>query len=206
MNKNFKNMSETREHIITTSLKLFLQKNFKEVTMKEIVDAAGLSKGAFYHYFESKEKVFEEVVKHFYNHFLISDYSNFPKTSLKDFYKHYIKMLNAPNEFDSVEIDTNIFVFLSEASKKIPNFLEIHSAQRKKERWAWTKIIETAKRNKEIKTHIPNKDLASMFLLLGDATVMDTFSQKQGGDVLKTLRKNWEHLYGLIKASKKQEH
>jgi AcrR family transcriptional regulator len=58
-------MNDTKEHIITTSLKLFLQKNFKEVTMKEIVNATRLSKGAFYHYFESKEKVFKEVVRHF---------------------------------------------------------------------------------------------------------------------------------------------
>jgi AcrR family transcriptional regulator len=192
-------MSETREHIITASLKLFLQKNFKEVTMKEIVDATGLSKGAFYHYFESKEKVFEEAVKYFYTKFLISDYSKFPKTSLKEFYEHYIKLLSTPDEFDSVEIDTNILVFLSEASKKIPDFLEIHTAQRKKERWAWTEIIKTAKRNKEIKTHIPNEDLANMFLLLSDATVLDTVSQKQGNDALKTLQKNWEHLYSLIK-------
>ena len=197
-------MNDTREHIIKTSMKLFLQKNFKEVTMKEIVEATGLSKGAFYHYFESKEKVFEEVVKHFYNHFLISDYSHFPKTSLKEFYEHYIKTLSLPDEFDGMEYDTNILIFFSDAYKKVPDFLEIHTAQRKKERWAWTQIIETAKRNKEIKTHIPNEDLAIMFLFLADATVMDTLAQKQGDDSLKMMRKNWDHLYDLIKTNKKQ--
>ena len=54
-------MNESKEHIITVASKLFLQKNFKEVTMKEIVDKTGLSKGAFYHYFESKEQLFLEV-------------------------------------------------------------------------------------------------------------------------------------------------
>jgi AcrR family transcriptional regulator len=193
------NMSETREHIISASLKLFLQKNFKEVTMKEIVDATGLSKGAFYHYFESKEKVFEEAVKRFYNKFLISDYSNFPKTSLKEFYEYHITVLGASNEFDYVEFDTNILIFLSEASKKVPDFLEIQTAQRKKERGAWVEIIETAKRNKEIQTHIPSEDLAIMFLFLADATIMDIAVQKQENDALKTLQKNWEHLYSLIK-------
>jgi AcrR family transcriptional regulator len=197
-------MNETREYIITTSLKLFLRKNFKEVTMKEIVDATGLSKGAFYHYFESKEKIFEEVVKHFYNHFLISDYSNFPKTSLKVFYEHYIKVLSSPDEFDNVEFDTNILIFLSEASKKIPAFSEIHAAQREKERRAWAEIIETAKKNKEIQTSIPNEDLAIMFLLLSDATVMDTVTQKQGHDALKAMKKNWDHLYNLLKTGKDQ--
>jgi AcrR family transcriptional regulator len=36
-----------------------MQKGYKEVTMKDIVDNAELSKGAFYHYFDSKEKVFK---------------------------------------------------------------------------------------------------------------------------------------------------
>jgi AcrR family transcriptional regulator len=195
-------MSDTREYIIATSLKLFLQKNFKEVTMKEIVDATGLSKGAFYHYFESKEEVFKEVVKHFYNHFLISDYSSFPKTSLKAFYEHYIKVLSSPDEFDTVDFDTNILIFLSEASKKISNFSEIHAAQREKERQAWAEIIETAKEYKEITTAVPSEDLAIMFLLLSDATVMDTVTQKQGHDALKAMKKYWDHLYSLLKTSK----
>lgn len=96
-------MNDTREHIIKTSLKLFLQKNCKEVTMKEIVDATELSKEAFYHYFESRAKVFE-VVKPLYNHFFISDYRGFPKTSLK-FYEHYIKTLSIPDEFDCMEYE-----------------------------------------------------------------------------------------------------
>jgi AcrR family transcriptional regulator len=195
-------MNETREHIIKISLKLFLKKNFKEVTMKEIVDATGLSKGAFYHYFESKEKVFEEVVKHFYNNFLISDYGNFPKSSLKEFYEHYLGMLSAAGEFDDMETD-RILIFLSEASGKVPDFSEIHAAQRKKERWAWAEIIETAKRNKEIKTHISNEDLAIMFLRLSDGAAMDLLFKKQG---CESLKKNWYHLYNLLKTNKKQKY
>ena len=172
--------------------------------MKEIVEETGLSKGAFYHYFESKEKVFEEVVKYFYNNFLISDYSHFPKTSLKEFYEHYIKTLETYDDFDYVGFDANILMFFSDACKKVPDFLEIHTAQRKKERWGWIQVIETAKRNKEIKTHIPNEDLAIMFLLLSDATIMDTLSQKQGHESLKMMKKNWDHLYDLIKTNKKQ--
>jgi TetR/AcrR family transcriptional repressor of nem operon len=40
-------MSGAKDHILLTSLKLFLQKSFKEVTMKEIVNKTGLSKGVF---------------------------------------------------------------------------------------------------------------------------------------------------------------
>jgi AcrR family transcriptional regulator len=197
-------MSDTKDYIIATSLKLFLQKSYKEVTMKGIVEATGLSKGAFYHYFDSKETVFREVVKRFYNHFLISDYSHFPKTSLQAFYTHYVAKLSAPDEFDDMDFDTNTLIFLSEASKKIPDFLEIHTAQREKERRAWAAIIETAKVSGEISTAVPSEDLAVMFLLLSDATVMDTVTQKQGHDALKAMKKYWDHLYHLLKTDKKR--
>ncbi len=97
-------MKDTKEHIIKTSLKLFARKSFKEVTLKEIVDETGLSKGAFYHYFESKEKVFEEVVKHFYNDMIITDYSDFPQISLKAFCRFYLEKLeNTPDETDDTD-------------------------------------------------------------------------------------------------------
>ncbi|MDR3129397.1 MAG: TetR/AcrR family transcriptional regulator [Tannerellaceae bacterium] len=52
-------MKEVKEHILKTALTLFLQKSFKEVIMNDIVEKTGMSKGAFYHYYSSKEKVFE---------------------------------------------------------------------------------------------------------------------------------------------------
>jgi len=55
-------MNEAKEHILRTSLLLFLQKSYKEVTMREIVEKTALSKGAFYHYFSSKEQLFKEIV------------------------------------------------------------------------------------------------------------------------------------------------
>jgi len=45
----------TREHILETALKLFRKRGFERTTMREIAQAAGLSLGAAYHYFPSKE-------------------------------------------------------------------------------------------------------------------------------------------------------
>jgi TetR/AcrR family transcriptional repressor of nem operon len=83
-------MNDSRELILNTSLKLFLQKSFKEVTMKEIVAETGMSKGAFYHYFSSKEQVFEEVIRFFYGGVMAVDYPSFPKDSLYQFYHSYL--------------------------------------------------------------------------------------------------------------------
>ncbi|WP_029905769.1 TetR/AcrR family transcriptional regulator [Prevotella sp. 10(H)] len=193
-------MKETRDYILKKSFQLFLQKSFKEVTMKEIVDKTGLSKGAFYHYFESKEAVFEEVVKYFYNHEIITDYSGFPTTSLKDFYHTYLDRLNQPSdEIDDLgDNEANLFVFISEASRKVPRFTEIHNAQRKKELQAWSSAVFRAKKNKEIKSALPDEDIARMFIYLSDGVSLSTISHKPNEETLSELKRSWDNLYKLL--------
>ena len=52
----------TKEHILNVSFDLFLQKSFNEVTLKNISENTGMSKGAIYYYFETKEQIFLEIV------------------------------------------------------------------------------------------------------------------------------------------------
>jgi TetR/AcrR family transcriptional regulator, transcriptional repressor for nem operon len=58
-------MKDSRDHILATAFRLFFAKGFKEVTMAELVRESGLSKGAFYHYFESKADLFDAVLEKF---------------------------------------------------------------------------------------------------------------------------------------------
>lgn len=47
----------TRAHVLQTALALFRERGFDETTMREIATRAGLSLGAAYHYFASKEAI-----------------------------------------------------------------------------------------------------------------------------------------------------
>lgn len=95
-------------------------------------------------------------------------------------------------------------VFISEASKKIPDFLVIHNAQRKKEIWAWSEIIETAKRSKEIKTTISNEELAFMFLNMSDGRSMNRgISQTEDSQALNEVKRDWDNFYSLLTNKKK---
>lgn len=53
----------SRERLLRAGKKLFGEKGFHEVNVHEITDAAGLSVGAFYRYFASKEIFFEELIE-----------------------------------------------------------------------------------------------------------------------------------------------
>jgi AcrR family transcriptional regulator len=196
--------TDSKKQILQTALKMFLRNPYKEVSLRDIVNEVGLTKGAFYHYYTSKEQLFGETARYFYNNALITNYKNFPKTSLKEFYEHYLTVMQNPDDFDEIKEDVNFFVFLSEASKRVPDFLEIHVAQQKKEIWAWAEIIEVAKRSKEIRTDIPNEELASMFLNMSDGIVMKRTIGKEGGmDALDEIKRDWDNLYNILKTSKK---
>lgn len=51
----------TRELLVTAASGVFAEKQYLETNISDIVAAAGVSHGTFYHYFSSKEEVFREV-------------------------------------------------------------------------------------------------------------------------------------------------
>lgn len=54
---------QKRKYILETARKVFVEKGFKKVTMKDIVEACDISRGGLYLYFESTSQIFQEVLK-----------------------------------------------------------------------------------------------------------------------------------------------
>jgi AcrR family transcriptional regulator len=53
----------TRARLLEAAKHVFEERGFLEARISDIAERAGLSHGAFYHYFDSKEQVFREVAK-----------------------------------------------------------------------------------------------------------------------------------------------
>ena len=56
-----KNPEETVQKIMDAGAQLFIQKGYDGTTLQDIIDATGLSKGAIYHHFKSKEDIFIRI-------------------------------------------------------------------------------------------------------------------------------------------------
>lgn len=56
---------KTRQDIREKAYQLFAEKGFKAVTMKDICDRTGLSRGGLYRHYESTEQIFLEIVHNF---------------------------------------------------------------------------------------------------------------------------------------------
>ena len=60
-------MSETERRILETAKKEFLERGFQGTSMRRIAALAGVTTGALYGYFDSKEKIFDSLVEDSYN-------------------------------------------------------------------------------------------------------------------------------------------
>lgn len=52
-----------KQEILRSALKCFAKKGFQQATMDDIVEDSGLSKGAIYNYFKSKDEIYLELMK-----------------------------------------------------------------------------------------------------------------------------------------------
>ena len=62
-NIEFNQGDNRKQEFLVTALKLFHEKGYEKTTIKDIIAEMEVSKGAFYHYFESKEDVIVTLAK-----------------------------------------------------------------------------------------------------------------------------------------------
>ncbi len=55
---------ETRERIVESARRLFNRQGFTQVSIDEIMEGAGLTRGGFYNHFKNKEELYAEAVTH----------------------------------------------------------------------------------------------------------------------------------------------
>ncbi len=64
-------MKDTRDKIVTAAYACFMEKGYEQASVRMILEKAGVTTGSFYHFFPSKEKLFEAVVDAF-----LTDYAS----------------------------------------------------------------------------------------------------------------------------------
>lgn len=203
-------MNETKKHIVLIASKLFLQKSFKEVTLNEIVKETGLSKGAFYHYFESKEQLFMEVLDYFLKQVTSRNYEGYSKESFYQFYHDYINetiyltrsyLENFNDGLSEVSITMNYFTLIFDALKLFPEFRDNVIGGFNQEMEYWTKAVERARNNGEISSSMTDKEIGEVFMYLSDGVGMHMIMRGETIENITNPFKNlWDKFYEQIKA------
>ncbi|MDF2840039.1 MAG: transcriptional regulator, TetR family [Clostridia bacterium] len=198
-------MSDSREHILNVAFQLFLQKSFKEVTLREIVEKTGLSKGAFYHYFTSKEQLFLELVNNVVSSVLDIPYDSFNKASLYNFYidyiNYYTENLNRQSKAEEGSMaNFNYISLIFDAIKLFPDFQEKLLESKQVQLNAWKGIIYAARNRGEIESSMSDEQIAYMFINSSGGVEMNSIFKGSSKDIGLNLVNLWDSFYKQIKA------
>ena len=203
-------MNDSKEHIITVACKLFLQKSFKEVTMKEIVEKTGLSRGAFYHYFESKEQLFLEVLDFFFTNVMKHGYEYYSRNSFYEFYHDYANEVRSfgntyldkfKGDESEGELTMNYFTLAFDALKLFPEFRKKMLVGMKEELSIWLEIIKSAREKGEIISPMTDEEIAQTFIYLSDGVAMHMIMRgTKIEDMIDPFLTLWDKLYEQIRA------
>ncbi|WP_069999302.1 TetR/AcrR family transcriptional regulator [Cellulosilyticum sp. I15G10I2] len=198
-------MTDTRERIVEIAFKLFMQKSFKEVTIKEIVEKTGMSQGAFFHYFKTKEALFLEVIENALS--TVDDYYDYlTKDSLQQFYRQYIHTFldNFLPEFISTEDGNSVMNYFSlyfEAAKIFPDFKQKISHIQEIEFNNWKSVVSKARANGEISTVMKDEDIVKMFITAGDGLALHSiYMGDSNGDAKNNWMALWDSFYEVLKS------
>ena len=153
---------EARSRILDAAYKLFAEKGYHEATMDDIAKRLGVSKGAIYLYFPSKEDLFEAMVKTAPQAFKEILYSSFgdeadPVQSATQFFDKMLK-LSASNPGLSFEI-------LSEASRN-PTLKRILKQNHAEYEEVLTSFLAEGQKRRFVRDNLDIRPLANALIAL----------------------------------------
>lgn len=194
-------MIDTRAYIIDKAFDLFLEKSYEAVSISDISNAIGLTKGALYHHFVNKEELFKAVID---KYLCISpvEISN-ENVSLLEFndlcVKHVDKMLKKLFANSSEFIPVNYVSLIAASYRHYKGFSEEKVEMINMEMKRIKRILDNAILNKEIKENINTEIIAQLYFsnMLGLA---GPFMQKMPvKKMVDSLKSQLDEFYKLLK-------
>lgn len=181
---------ETKNRIYTSAIELMEQKGFDNITIADISEKAGVSVGAFYHYFSSKNDILAEIFHRADEYFAsqVADFLSKASTpeQIVDFFDHYARF----NIASGVETTQQLF------SPKIKFFI--------KEGRPMLEILHDlickGQEKKEIRGDIDAKELVRYLFVMARGVVFEWSLYDGNYDLEAKMHKYIENLVSTIEA------
>jgi len=105
-------VDERREQLLELALELFAERTFEEISIDEIAQTAGISKGLLYHYFPGKRAFYVAAVRHAAEQLLSQTTGKVEAAREKDLAQGELLRIGLTAYLDFIEERATTFVFL----------------------------------------------------------------------------------------------
>lgn len=197
-------IKDTKEKIILGAFRLFLEHNYEKVTVSDMEEVIGMTRGAIFYHVKNKEDLFRQVIDRFIldaqrlkNKVDTADISTFEEFLMR--YLYGIKLtMEQMKSFEVANIYKGYFSLISQAgvyysgfSVKLENIL-------KEEYNIWEAMILKAINTGELREDI---EVSNIIVMFRSSFLGLSFEQSQfvGLDIIK-LEHYYKFSYKLIKA------
>jgi AcrR family transcriptional regulator len=195
---------EAKSRIIRESVKYFSEKGYHKTKMAEIAESLGVSKGAIYQYFASKEKLFLEVIKYYVEYTqkeLIFFLNSRPPEDISsdEFFDIMFNMGQSQSEGNLKLLDRlfpplDLNLAISELTTNNPSMKEEMTKYYKDSIKVFAEYFEDCKRRGIIKKNIDTFSLSMGMTSLQDGLM----TAIQMGIDISEIRKTWKEMTKMI--------
>jgi AcrR family transcriptional regulator len=198
-------MKDTKDFILQTAYNMFLCNNYEAVTFSSICKATGLTKGAIYHHYASKEDLFKAVVDQFIveNKLVVTkEHTSLYQLIEYSIYraKHQMEKAKNNNAFNrEIPLSIQFMTFITAAFRCYPGFSTIAKQSQESEISIWKKVLEESIQNGEICQDIDTELMASNFMLIGSGLVGNMLLTDSFDFAIDMYEKQLFELYKVIK-------
>jgi TetR/AcrR family fatty acid metabolism transcriptional regulator len=181
---------ETKNRIYTAAIELMDHEGFDNITIAEISERAGVSVGAFYHYFDSKNDILAEIFHQADEYFSTQVISELKKESIPkqiiEYFDHYARF----NVASGVEMTQQLF------SPRIKFFI-------KEERPMLTILRDLVRRgqgNGEIRTDMSAEEVVRFLFVMARGVVFEWSLYDGGYDLEAKMHEYIARLVSTLRA------
>lgn len=185
--------NQTRTKIIEDTFQLLLLKGYDGVSISDIQQATGMSRGILYHYFSNKESLFCETIKVKLLPLMKLDLEYIKDYNLTQMIDYVVSMYDSLvcDKLGNVPIINFDFLFYRALQEHI-ELTKIYNSIRDDEVTAWTNALQNSISRGEIASTISTARIAKQFVYIADGVWLQAVSPSIGCDLISNLRSAFE--------------
>ncbi|WP_404900438.1 TetR/AcrR family transcriptional regulator [Priestia filamentosa] len=190
----------TKSKIYKTAIELIRTKGYNHVTIDEICDKSGVTKGAFYHHFNSKESILQSSYLDADARILNKLPTIMKNRSSLEQVKEITLIYAEVVQYKGVEIiKQNMRNHLDSTKKKDDFYNDFYGPQRRPVIEIQLAILKTGQKNNEIRNDIPPENIMRYIISTFNGFVLDWCYHNGNYDFKQKMQEVWPQLIASFK-------